>query len=108
MAAANNTSVSAGGVPQFSPWYSVGKYIHKYYGHLEARRSLILPAGLILTVFICLVQCETGNAGWRRRSKPCCGRRDDDDHTHDTFRDMPFIRSVEGGPYEKRLIHVIL
>lgn len=64
MAAANNASVSARGVPRLPRAYSVDGYIQKYSRRLDARQLAILPVQLTLTVsFLGLIVRRRKRAG---------------------------------------------
>lgn len=55
-----------------------------------------------MTVIISWAEREAAYAGCRLRWKHRNGRCTEANHTHGRFMDIPFVRFVEGGTYEKR------
>lgn len=74
---------------------------------MNAHRSAIPLTRSTLTAKVGRLECETALAGSKRFWKRWGERRAVDHHTHLSFTESTFVRSVEAVPFEKRLYRSI-
>lgn len=95
------SAVCTGIALSFPPCNSADKNISRQSSRLDARLSLIVPAGSMLTFLACCVVLRKAHASSRGNREPSVGRGLEDDHNPGSFIDMPLFGPRRKCPTKK-------